>query len=444
MLILTTTFFIVEIVVGHLTNSMALIADSFHMLSDIAALIIAFVSIKMAPKEWKKSTYGWARAEVLGALVNAVFLMALCFSITMESFKRFYESEEIHNPDMILVVGSMGLGVNILGLCLFHEHGGSGHSHGDTYHNATYSRTSSVANKIGEESKTLDQSSITSITIPHEIHSEGKPCSNTNSKSGRNLNIRGVFLHVMADALGSVIVIISALIMWKLPEWKFTSYVDALLSLIMVMLIMCSAWPLLKEAALILLQTVPTHIDIELLKRKLIKNVDGILAVHEFHVWQLSGNRIIASAHIKCRNLSEYRTISESVKEILHKEGIHSTTIQQEFADFTVQHNQGIVEEKDECNKYHMKTLNKDDVNEDQCSLDFPEHQKPNTSICKQSKCGTSLQKNNKHGSSFGIRRIFDRTGKSTKITPKELKRIYEQLCIEHRRHGRREQTTTN
>ena len=112
---LTASFFIVEIVVGHLTNSMALIADSFHMLSDIAALIIAFVSVRMAPKSWDKNTYGWARAEVLGALVNAVFLVALCFSITMESLKRFYEPEEIHDPVLILVVGTMGLVVNLLG-----------------------------------------------------------------------------------------------------------------------------------------------------------------------------------------------------------------------------------------------------------------------------------------------------------------------------------------
>ena len=71
---LTSGFFLVEIIVGYVTNSMALVADSFHMLSDIAALLIAFLSVKMAPKSWDKNTYGWARAEVLGALVNAVFL----------------------------------------------------------------------------------------------------------------------------------------------------------------------------------------------------------------------------------------------------------------------------------------------------------------------------------------------------------------------------------
>ena len=123
---LTSIFFLVEIIVGYATNSMALVADSFHMLSDIAALIIAFISVKMAPKSWEKNTYGWARAEVLGALVNAVFLVALCFSITVESLKRFYEPEKIEQPILILIVGALGLLVNLLGLCLFHEHGSGG------------------------------------------------------------------------------------------------------------------------------------------------------------------------------------------------------------------------------------------------------------------------------------------------------------------------------
>lgn len=69
---LTAGFFLVEIIVGYVTNSMALVADSFHMLSDIAALIIAFMSVKMAPKSWDKNTYGWARAEVLGKRRNVL------------------------------------------------------------------------------------------------------------------------------------------------------------------------------------------------------------------------------------------------------------------------------------------------------------------------------------------------------------------------------------
>lgn len=119
MLSLTALFFLIEITVGYVTNSMALVADSFHMLSDVIALVIAYVSVRMSPKKWSKNTFGWARAEVLGALVNAVFLCALCFSILVESVKRFYKPETIHDPQLILVVGISGLLVNVIGLFLF-------------------------------------------------------------------------------------------------------------------------------------------------------------------------------------------------------------------------------------------------------------------------------------------------------------------------------------
>lgn len=119
MLSLTTAFFLIEITVGYITNSMALVADSFHMLSDVIALVIAYVSVRMSPKKWSKNTFGWARAEVLGALVNAVFLCALCFSILVESVKRFYQPEIIHDAKYIMIVGLAGLLVNVIGLFLF-------------------------------------------------------------------------------------------------------------------------------------------------------------------------------------------------------------------------------------------------------------------------------------------------------------------------------------
>ncbi|XP_022253013.1 zinc/cadmium resistance protein-like, partial [Limulus polyphemus] len=167
MFVLTSSYFLVEIIIGYITNSTALVADSFHMLSDVMALVIALLSIRMSPKKWSKNTFGWARAEVLGALVNAVFLIALCFSILVEALKRFFDPEETHNPVLILYVGGAGLLVNIIGLFLFHV-------------------------------------------------------------SSSQMNMKGVFLHVLADALGSVIVIISALIIW-LTSWEYRFYVDPVL-----------------------------------------------------------------------------------------------------------------------------------------------------------------------------------------------------------------------
>lgn len=144
--------------------------------------------------------------------------------------------------------------------------------------------------------------------------------------------MRGVFLHVLADALGSVIVCSSACV-YMFTDFAYKEYVDPTLSVLMVILIMYSTWGLLVESAMILLQTVPTHIQVDSLEKKLLQEIDGVLAVHEFHVWQLAGDRIIASAHIRCHDLHEYMQIAEKVKEFFHNEGIHSTTIQPEFVD---------------------------------------------------------------------------------------------------------------
>lgn len=135
MLFMTSSFFLVEIIVGYATNSMALVADSFHMLSDVISLIIGFFALRYSKRSQRteRNTFGWQRAEVLGALVNSVFLIALCFSILVESLKRLVEPESLKNPVLVLIVGAVGLAVNLIGLMLFHEHGhghGHGHSHG--------------------------------------------------------------------------------------------------------------------------------------------------------------------------------------------------------------------------------------------------------------------------------------------------------------------------
>ncbi|VVC91732.1 zinc transporter 1 isoform X1 [Leptidea sinapis] len=342
MLWLTGSFFIVELVVGYVTNSMALVADSFHMLSDVAALVIAFLSVKMSPKKWSKNTFGWARAEVLGALVNAVFLVALCFSITVEAVQRFINIEDIHSPQLLAAVGTLGLILNVVGLFLFHEHGSShGHSHGGVPPPSNVRHLTELVNSnadmaLGHPPTDTEE---TDEMVPPKSKMPSKQAPRTTDPG--HLNMKGVFLHVLSDALGSLIVVASALVVW-LTDWKYRSYIDPALSIVLVILILASVWPLLRESALILLQTVPTHIQVDAIQRRLLEKVDGVLAVHEFHVWQLAGDRIIASAHIRCRNLSEYMKIAEKVKEFFHNEGIHSTTIQPEFVELPLDGNEMI------------------------------------------------------------------------------------------------------
>jgi len=314
MFVLSFAFFLLEVIFGYMTYSMALIADSFHMLSDVLALVIAFGCMKISKRTASsKNTFGWVRAEVLGALVNTVFLVALSFSIILESIQRFFQPEHIRDPVKVLIVGALGFGVNIIGLFLFHGHGGHGHSHGGT-HGHSHGREELVANSQTTEA-------------PAEAKKEKK------KDHGNQMNMHGIWLHVLGDAFGSIVVIINAVVNWKTDVWFLKNYLDPMLSLMMSLIIMGSSIPLLKESALILLQTVPTHINVQDIKQKLLSQFGRSVAdVHEFHVWRLTGNKIVATAHIGCRgDLGDYMRLAEKMKEFFHDEGIHSTTIQPEL-----------------------------------------------------------------------------------------------------------------
>lgn len=151
------------------------------------------------------------------------------------------------------------------------------------------------------------------------------------------MNMRAVFIHVMADALGSVIVIISALLNKFQDELhvpkKLINYIDPILCLCLVTLILSTALPLLKESCLILLQTVPKEIEVEKLKKDLVNQISGISNIHDLHIWKLTGRKIIATGHVTCHNQSEYMQIAAEIKKFFHQKGIHSTTIQPEFID---------------------------------------------------------------------------------------------------------------
>lgn len=218
----------------------------------------------MSPKKWSKNTFGWARAEVLGALVNAVFLVALCFSITVESIKRFIDLETVHNAQNVLIVGFIGLLVNLVGLLLLYDAGGHGHSHSAGGHSHGHSKLSQLSSIDDNDDFGFGDPPIKPVVSPK------KPTGgHGHSHSAGQMNMRAAFLHVLSDALGSVIVMISAIII-QYTDWKYKYYCDPALSMLLVLLILHSVWPLLRESALILLQTVPTHIEVDAIQRRLL------------------------------------------------------------------------------------------------------------------------------------------------------------------------------
>ncbi|KAG6875321.1 hypothetical protein C0992_004323, partial [Termitomyces sp. T32_za158] len=153
--------------------------------------------------------------------------------------------------------------------------------------------------------------------------------SNSHSHSHGSMNMRALVLHVIGDALGNVGVISTGLVIW-LTQWSFKYYFDPIISLVITVIIFSSALPLVQSASFILLQGVPSTISLDDV-RDSIMEVDGVLSVHELHVWQLSESKVIASVHVLTSRNHDFMPIAVKIREALHHHGIHSSTIQPEY-----------------------------------------------------------------------------------------------------------------
>ncbi|AQZ12796.1 ZRC1 (YMR243C) and COT1 (YOR316C) [Zygosaccharomyces parabailii] len=363
LLTLDTVFFFLEITIGYMSKSLALIADSFHMLNDIISLLVALWAVNVSKNRNPdaKYTYGWKRAEILGALINAVFLIALCFTIFIEALQRLLDPPTIENPKLVLIVGIAGLCSNILGLAIFHDHGHShGHSHSDSkaHGHAHIDDESSLLER--EQSFYQGGPSPSSISMDHSnnnIHDiwpqsvvERYSTENTGlldrgrgnganavsqrerKKSQRSLNMHGVFLHVAGDALGNIGVIIAALAIWK-TNFSWKQYTDPVVSLLITGIVFSTALPLSRKSSRILLQATPSTISADEVKDEVL-HVPGVLSVHDFHIWNLTESLYIASIHVQINSTpSQFVGVAKAIRNIFHNHGIHSATVQPEFVD---------------------------------------------------------------------------------------------------------------
>ncbi|XP_044905266.1 zinc transporter 10 isoform X3 [Felis catus] len=289
MLVLTVAFFVAELVSGYLGNSIALLSDSFNMLSDLISLCVGLGAgyVARRPRGGLGATYGYARAEVLGALSNAVFLTALCFTISVEAVLRLARPERIDDPELVLIVGALGLAVNVLGLLIFQDCAAWLACWGPRRRRRppppTEGRTpraigaprgapgpgQSPRGAASADRKEERGATVFSNVAGDSLNTQNEPEETMKKeKKSEALNIRGVLLHVMGDALGSVVVVVTAIIFYVRPlkgedpcNWQ--CYIDPSLTVIMVAIILSSAFPLIKETAAILLQMVPKGVNTE-------------------------------------------------------------------------------------------------------------------------------------------------------------------------------------
>ncbi|NWQ71772.1 ZNT10 protein, partial [Neopipo cinnamomea] len=309
MCVLSLAIFAVEISAAYVGNSLSLASDAFAVFSHLISMIIGLFGLRVSRIRWHKaSTYGFSRADVLGAFGNSVFATALMFSIFVEAIKRFINPQKTEKVLLILIIGISGLVFNVLNYVIFLD--------------CCYCRAPRGDTETGDS--------------PNDQKSPEEGSGKKKEKKSEALNIRGVLLHVMGDALGSVVVVVTATIFYVRPlgdaacNWQ--CYIDPSLTIIMVFIILSSAFPLIKETSTILLQMVPKGVNIQVLTDRL-AHVPGVSSLHEVHVWELTSGKNIATLHVKCQTPADYQDAAYKIREIFHEAGVHSVTIQPEYVD---------------------------------------------------------------------------------------------------------------
>ena len=264
---ITALFFVIEAIGGVLTNSLALLSDAGHMLTDVLALGMSLLAMWVAQRPATEShTFGYHRIEILAALVNGLTLVGISIYIFIEAYHRFQHPPEVAGLPM-MIVAIAGLLVNITSGIILH--------------------------------KSKDQS----------------------------LNVRGAYLHVLGDALGSVGAIIAGLIMWT-TGWM---YADPLFSVIIGLIIIYSSSHLLRETIHILMQGTPADI-VPVDVRSAIEDIDYVTGLHDLHIWTLTNGIDALSVHVDLSPEAppeEYEEIIRKIRDMTRERfGIEHTTVQ--------------------------------------------------------------------------------------------------------------------
>lgn len=317
-LCLNLAFTFVELFYGVWTNSLGLISDGFHMLFDCSALVLGLFAALMT--RWKATriySYGYGRVEILSGFINGLFLMVIAFFVFVESVTRLIDPPNI-NTDMLTPVSVGGLLVNLVGICAFshaHSHGASksscsGHDHSHSHHGHGHGSAEHSHGGHGHS---------------HGGHGHGH--SHGSAGGGMNANMRGVFLHVLADTLGSVGVIISTILIRQFG-WLIA---DPICSLFIAILIFLSVIPLLKDACEVLLLRMPPEHEKELnFALEKIQKIEGVLSYRDPHFWRHSASVVAGTIHLQLMSDVVEQRVIQQVSAALKDAGVNNLTIQLE------------------------------------------------------------------------------------------------------------------
>eukprot|EP00112_Aurelia_sp_Birch-Aquarium-sp1_P010818 Seg2298.6 transcript_id=Seg2298.6/GoldUCD/mRNA.D3Y31 product="Zinc transporter 5" protein_id=Seg2298.6/GoldUCD/D3Y31 len=312
----------VELVYGVWTNSLGLISDGFHMLFDCSALVLGLAASLMS--RWKATrmfSFGYGRVEIIAGFVNGLFLVVIAFFVFIAALQRLLDPPKV-NTEKLMAVSVAGLFVNLIGIFAFshaHSHGGVacdhgksdgghfGHSHHDDHDHSHGSHGHSHGNK------------------GHSHGSHGHSHGNTKKQSKGTTNMQGVFLHVVADTLGSVGVIVSSFLIQQY-KWYIA---DPICSLFIAVMIFLSVMPLLKQSSHVLLLRIPQELEISIYEAlEKVLSVENVLSYKDQSFWRHSADLVVGTIHVQVTPTAIEHRVTQQITSIFKEHGVGNMTVQ--------------------------------------------------------------------------------------------------------------------
>ncbi|MCL7036774.1 hypothetical protein MKW94_025316 [Papaver nudicaule] len=299
---LCVIFMTVEIVGGLKANSLAILTDAAHLLSDVAAFGISLFSLWASSWEaTPRQSYGFFRIEILGTLVSIQMIWLLAGILVYEAIARIINDTGEVQGFLMFLVSAFGLVVNIVMAVLLghdHGHGGHGHDHGGHGHDHGHGHN---------HSHDVHDPHAHTHSHDHEHHSDHSDPLLKSSEDGtivvgkekkkRNINIQGAYLHVLGDSIQSIGVMIGGAIIWYKPEWKI---IDLICTLVFSVIVLGTTIRMLRNIMEVLMESTPREIDATMLEKDLCE-MDEVIAIHELHIWAITVGKVLLACHVKVK-----------------------------------------------------------------------------------------------------------------------------------------------
>ncbi|KDP28407.1 hypothetical protein JCGZ_14178 [Jatropha curcas] len=345
---LCVVFMSVEVAGGIKANSLAILTDAAHLLSDVAAFAISLFSLWAAGWEaTPRQSYGFFRVEILGALVSIQLIWLLTGILVFEAIVRLIHGTDDVNGFLMFIVAAFGLVVNIImALLLGHDrHGhddhhnhGIGHSHRKkitSHHHLIHNHHEehSKDKRHCHEEHTKDEHHCHEEHSKDEHHTASKDITEplldkgkgSHRKKQQNINVEGAYLHVLGDFIQSIGVMIGGGIIWWKPKWKI---VDLICTLIFSVVVMGTTIKMLRNILEVLMESTPREIDATKLEKGLLE-MEEVVAVHELHIWAITVGKVLLACHVKIRPEANADMVLDNVIDYIRREyNISHVTIQ--------------------------------------------------------------------------------------------------------------------